>query len=370
MARPRKKSNQTLPINLYLGSNGHYKYRHPKTNKFHSMGTDRKKAVAAAKQINYTLLQEKDLVVKVTGNPTIFNTFLDQFENAIVPEKELAAATVKYYNFLLVRIRKELGKKIIHEISVQDISEFLDQFSAKLSNKYRGCLSLIFKHAIAKGLLPDNPAEKTLPRKIKKTRKRLSLKDYLAIYHHPKTPKWLQNAMDMGLQTLQRRKDLIEMKFSDIKEGYLYVIQSKTEKHGEAAHLRIKMGQSLHTVIERCRDQVLSPYIIHRQPDRKSQQNYHAKSKDHPTQITADYLTKAFAEIRDQLDLFKKIPMEDRPTFHEIRSLGIKLYEDQGIDAQALAGHKNRAMTDKYKEGHDIRWTEVCAELSVDVSNG
>ncbi|MES2142697.1 MAG: hypothetical protein V4471_07455 [Pseudomonadota bacterium] len=34
-----------------------------------------------------------------------------------------------------------------------------------------------------------------------------------------------------------------------------------------------------------------------------------------------------------------------RPTFHEIRSLGIKQYENRGIDAQALAGHKTRGLS-------------------------
>jgi hypothetical protein len=39
-------------------------------------------------------------------------------------------------------------------------------------------------------------------------------------------------------------------------------------------------------------------------------------------------------------DMYKS---QERPTFHEIRSLGIKLYEDAGVDAQALAGHTDRS---------------------------
>jgi integrase len=195
------------------------------------------------------------------------------------------------------------------------------------------------------------------------------LEEYYAIYHHQSTEPWLKNAMDLGLQTLQRRKDIVNMKFQDIKDGYLYVIQSKTEKHGEAAYLKIKIDDPLKKVVDRCRDNTLSPYLIHRKPDRESQQNYKAKGKKHYTQITADYLTKAFAATRDELEIFKKTPIENRPTFHEIRSLGIKLYEDQGIDAQALAGHKTRAMTDKYKEGHGTQWTEVSAGLKINSSD-
>jgi enterobacteria phage integrase len=121
-------------------------------------------------------------------------------------------------------------------------------------------------------------------------------------------------------------------------------------------------------VIDRCRDDMLSPYLIHRKPDRQNNQNYKAKEKKHYSQITVGYLTKTFASIRDKLDCFKNTPLEERPTFHEIRALGIKLYEDQGIDAQALAGHKSRVMTDKYKKGHEITWTEVVAGLKINHS--
>ena len=67
----------------------------------------------------------------------------------------------------------------------------------------------------------------------------------------------------------------------------------------------------------------------------------------------------------NQSGFFDNIPMNERPSFHEIRSLGIKLYEDQGIDAQKLAGHTDRKMTDKYKEGHEIEWTLVEANLDI-----
>jgi integrase len=305
----------------------------------------------------------RDLVAKVTGSNSciLFESFLDQFENKIMVENDLAEATTREYKNRLVHVRKHLGKKPIDEISVKEIADFMDLFPPKTSNKYRKFLMLVFKYAIGKGLCHDNPAEKTLACKTSKSRTRLSLEGFVAIYE--KAEQWLKNAMDIALQTLQRREDIVNIKRTDNKDGYLYVIQSKTKKHGEAAYLRIKVEEPLKEVINRCRDDLLSPYLIHRKPDRAHKQNYKAKSKKHYTQVTPGYLTKAFAEIRDQLELFKNIEKKKLPTFHEIRSLGIKLYEDQGIDAQELAGHKNRAMTDKYKEGHDISWTDVKAGL-------
>lgn len=147
----------------------------------------------------------------------------------------------------------------------------------------------------------------------------------------------------------------------------MYVIQSKTEKHGESVYLKIKITPTLESIINRCRDLIVSPYIIHRKPDRCSKQNYTADSKQHFSQITPDYLTKTFASIRDQLPEFKSVAAGERPSFHEIRSLGITLYEKNGINAQSLAGHKTRAMTDKYKEGHEPTWTAVEADLNLNL---
>ena len=76
-------------------------------------------------------------------------------------------------------------------------------------------------------------------------------------------------------------------------------------------------------------------------------------------------MTKHFSKARDQSNLFNDLPSQERPTFHEIRSLGIKLYEDAGVDAQALAGHTDRKMTEQYKIGHEVEWTLAEANLKI-----
>ena len=69
--------------------------------------------------------------------------------------------------------------------------------------------------------------------------------------------------------------------------------------------------------------------------------------------------------MRDDTGLFQADPPAARPTFHEIWSLGIALYENRGIDAQLLAGHTRRTMTEQYKSGHDQDWTNARALLNV-----
>ena len=71
-------------------------------------------------------------------------------------------------------------------------------------------------------------------------------------------------------------------------------------------------------------------------------------------------ITRKFKEVRDSLDIFERMTMKTRPTFHEIRALGIKQYKDSGIDPQELAGHSSEKMTNNYDSGHDeIRWVET-----------
>lgn len=365
MARRRKNRNQSLPPNLYLNMQNYYRYKRIDTGTWHNLGLDRAKAISAAKQLNSIIMVGRDLVEEVLGEKIIFNKFLDDFESITLPERKLSKHTLADYRNKLIYIRKGFGNKVIEEINVLNIADFLKEFPPTLSNRYRSLLIIIFKYAVAQGLCEENPAEKTIPKKLTKSRKRLTLFEFRQIYE--KADVWLKNAMDLALQTLQRREDILNIKFSDIKEGCLYIIQRKTQKHGESAYIKIKIEKPLQDVIDRCRSKILSPFLVHRLPQKLTPINERKNKEDyiHHTQVAPDYLTKAFSEIRDSLDIFSSIPSNERPTFHEIRSLGIKLYEDQGIDAQALAGHANREMTDKYKAGHEVNWTMAIGGLNI-----
>lgn len=227
----------------------------------------------------------------------------------------------------------------------------------------------VFKYAMAKGLRSDNPAEHTLKEVVVKQRQRLKLEEFKAIYRM--SPGWLQLAMELSLMTLQRVNEIAKMKFSDIKTEevanvgpveFLYVVQQKTEKHGVAAHLKIEVTQELKALIQRCRDDIASPYLIHRRPDKmpRHEKRVSMKTKTHYTQVTSEYISHQFSYYRDKVGEFDHLPKAQRPTYHEIRSLGIVLLENQGIDAQALAGHTSRKMTEYYKKGHDqVQWRTV-----------
>ena len=68
-------------------------------------------------------------------------------------------------------------------------------------------------------------------------------------------------------------------------------------------------------------------------------------------------MTAAFREARD-LTGINVAPDRTPPTYHELRSLGIRLYQQQGYNPQVLAGHKDAATT---ADSRGANWVDVAA---------
>ncbi len=79
-----------------------------------------------------------------------------------------------------------------------------------------------------------------------------------------KQHRYMGNAMLLALITGQRLGDIISaMKFSDIWDDHLHIIQEKTgTKLAIPLSLRSEqLNMSLREVVARCRDRVISPYL-------------------------------------------------------------------------------------------------------------
>lgn len=355
--RPRKKSNAGLPENLYPSSKAgrvSFVYRHPVKKTRHGMGTDRAKAIQAAKQLNSLLMPDNDLVSKVVGVVTI-DQHISWFEREIMPKRKYAAKTVELYKTKFNQIKAEIGaEKPVDEVTVKDIADAMERLTDRSAQQFRQVAVDLFRTAAGRGLIETNPAELTNKPVAEKTRQRLTREQFDAV--REAAPLWLQNAMDLAIITLQRREDIALMKFEQINkdEKALYVIQHKTKKH-DTGYLKISIGRELDAVLARCRDDIASPFLVHRDPARRIR-----REGLHWSQIRPEFITRAFKEITDELEIFESIPRTARPTFHEIRALGIKEYKDKGANPQLLAGHASAKMTKNYDAGHDeIRWIEA-----------
>ena len=96
------------------------------------------------------------------------------------------------------------------------------------------------------------------------------------------------------------------------------------------------------------------PYLIHCRPARMDRRDLAAKP--HPFAILPDYLTKQFRKWRDESGVYDHLQPRERPSFHDIRALGIMLYFKAGYPKEyimALAGHATEDMTNHYIDGHE-----------------
>lgn len=162
---------------------------------------------------------------------------------------------------------------------------------------------------------------------------------------------YMGNAMLLALVTGQRLGDISNMKYSDIWDDYLHVVQEKTgSKLAIPLSLRLNaIDWSLRDVVARCRDYAVSPYLIH---------FFRATSMaERGAQVKSNTITMNFSKARNKtnIDWGEGTPA----TFHEQRPLSERLYKEQGIDTRILLGHKTQNQTDRYHDDRGKNWTTV-----------
>lgn len=375
-ARPRTLLNRKLPPNLY--PNGKYwRYRNPITGVMTSINRPLEEAIKLARAANLKLaalvVDDGALLTLLTGDrlPTVKN-LLERFSKEWLKDKGYAPRTLEEIEFKLERYRLDLGERLIGQMDVLAMAEYLDNFSNNAYTKHRGLWVQIFAFAVAKGLAERNNAELTLVKKeAEKKRQRHTLEGLMKIVDADTTPPWLKRAIRLALASLQRREDIVTWlkTAADMEKNTLTVSPGKTQGYDNPIHLKITMGAALREVVgESLRSPIASPYLIHYKP--RSRRREQIEAKDHWTSVTPDYLTKEFSKARDAAHAYDHVAAGERPTFHEIRALGAWLYEQQKFPQeyiQALLGHADEKMTRHYQEGHDekkIEYVEVGAELA------
>ena len=327
----RKVEHNDLPKNLYWDG-GRFRYRNPQTGErtWLPTGTSKHEAVEAAIHLNAKLAPPVDIVAKILGTPD-FSKAADEWILR-VSESDKAANTKKQYS----AVHKVLCKTFagpITAITLRGIADFLDAQKPSMRNFYRLALVNIYGIAVAKGWVDENLPERTeKPRKPKRERPRLTLSQFHEI--RDKAPEWLVIAMDLALYSLQRQGDILRLTYDDVQDGYIHLIQQKT-----GAAIRIEVGPKLSSVITRSkRSNTHSRYIVHKRN----------KANPMKTSVSAYQIQEAWRRLQTE---------KPYPTFHEIRSLGITMYRDKGLDPQGLAGHATEGMTDSYDQ--EIRYQEV-----------
>lgn len=371
-ARPRK-NNIKVP-NLYpLFSRKvnkiYWRYKHPITGKFHSLGTNEAEAIAIATEANQRLAEQKtrqilaisDKIATSKGKAISAITWLDLYWK--IQEERLASGDIKTNTYKqkakpVALLKERVGMKIISAVNVRDIAQILDEYISggqpRMAQVIRSVLIDVFKEAQHAGEVPPgyNPALATKQPRRRITRQRLNQEEWQRIFDIADVNhKYMGNAMLLAIVTGQRLGDISRMKFTDIWDDHLHIEQEKTgSKIAIPLALRCDaVGWSLKEVVARCRDYAVSPYLVH---------FFRATSQaERGAQVSSNTLTTNFSKARDkaEIDWGDGTPA----TFHEQRSLSERLYKAQGINTKELLGHKSQQQTDRYHDDRGKDWTKV-----------
>lgn len=353
MGRRRNHDRRDLPPNLYIRNNGYYCYRDPRTGKEFGLGRDRRIAVTEAVQANIELFSTNDrktLLERITSDDVVtLHSWLDRYE-VIIAGRGLKQKTLTDYASKIRAIREKLHDLPLTDITTKQVAALLNGYVSEgksaTAKLIRSTLSDIFREAIAEGHISTNPVTATRAAKSEVKRARLTTDEYRRIYQAAVSlPGWVILAMDLAVVTGQRVGDLCEMRWEDIKGGYLYIEQRKTgAKLAIPTTLCINaLGISMEDTLSRCRELLGGATII-------------ASTRREP--LSSGTISRYFMRARKASGLsFAGEP----PTFHELRSLSARLYEKQvGKEfAQHLLGHKSDSMASQYRDDRGREWTKV-----------
>ncbi|HKK06539.1 MAG TPA: tyrosine-type recombinase/integrase [Gammaproteobacteria bacterium] len=405
MGRPRSAGRRDLPDNLIphqrttgAGAVIYWYWRDPRDGKEKTLKcpNDRATAIKRARELNAIVSREMaDRVVANLAAAPAHHALQGVAFSAYALHcltlwagRGLADNTLRSRRSLINAAIRALGDQPLPAIGVRELARLLkrytDQGKHRTAQSLRSTLIDLWAEAHGEGALPPqhpNPAKLTRRPKATVQRARLTLEAFATILQAANAlaehrGAWIANSHLLALVTGQRREDLAIAQFRrgrdwpaawdawqerrehpihpypHIHDDHLWLVQQKT-----GALVRIPLSLrlealdlSLGDIIERCRASgVASRYLIH----------HTAPFGNAPrgASVHADTISRAFADARSATEL--TWPGKTPPTYHEIRSLSERLYKAQGIDTQALLGHRHARMTETYHDPRQAEWITI-----------
>jgi integrase len=321
MGRTRK-SRKDLPERMYFKHNAYWYLG--KDNKWQRLGV----------KISEAYRGYADIVVQ-RENITLLKQVIEKYQKEVLPDK--AANTITNETTALERLKKVLGDKKPRDIKPSDIYQYMEK-RAMLNGKTQAnyekiVLSNLFNAAIKWGMTDTNPCKQVKKITIKANEKHnhyLTDDEFLLLYSNASP--FVQTVMDIAYLTGLRKGDILKIKFADIQEKELHVLTQKTK-----TKMVFQIEGDLAEVIKRARAlrrPVFSPFL------------FCAKTGKPMSRFNFD---------NQWQELKKKCGLGNADIhFHDIRAKALTDADRQGFNAQLMAGHATREMTDHYIKTQQI----------------
>lgn len=240
---------------------------------------------------------------------------------------------------------RRIGAILPHEIGavIGDIAKDHPVAAKRTLTELRDMLN----EAMLNGWIERNPAASVRPPRVRVARRRLSLAEFRAIHAWSvaNQPPWCARLFMLALVTGQRRGDLLAMRFADVWDGHLHVVQQKTgARLALPCALRLDaVGVSIGEAVEACRSYGRGPAADDALLIRKS-------TGDAPVPASASWRF----EVAREGALGQHRGDGAPASLHELRSLSEREYRERGVDTRTLLGHTRQEMTDLYNNSRGL----------------
>jgi integrase len=305
----KRKVRKELPDRIYHKHNAYYFY--PLGGKWTRLDSDFTKAMMKWAEI----VGEQKTANKM-------GEVMDRYMSEVAPT--MAKKTYKDNLQQIKPLKICFGEIAPKKIKPVDIFKYLDirRKTATAANLEKALLSCIFSKAIEWGIVESNPCKVVKKLKVKKRDRYITDEEFQKLCSMASP--FIKSVLELGYITGQRIGDLLDIRLTAIKEDGLHITQGKTGKK-----LDFELTAGLKMVIAEAksiRRPVQGMYLFY---SRKG------------TKYTYDGFSSIFYRLK------KKAGLPDIH-FHDIRAKATTDANAQGRDAQKLAGHESRTMTDHY----------------------
>lgn len=185
--------------------------------------------------------------MEIITTPTVAE-ILDRYQADCLPS--LAPRTARDYVRHLGHLKRWFGDRIASELKPKDFAPFLRIPPGKKGQVQRvrqlAVLSAAFTQAVSFWFILDHNVLRDVKRPKRPPRDRLiETHEFEAV--RSQAPLRVQLMMDLALRLGQRQGDLLDLKWSSIKNGYVHFQQAKTGKR-----LAIEITPDLKRIFGRC----------------------------------------------------------------------------------------------------------------------
>lgn len=311
MNRPRKKDRH-LPRGMYFKHGRHWRVI---AGRWHKLAVD-----LATALVDYGRLEPGS----GGGMPALIDRSLESLKPDLKPN------TYKQYRLAANKLKKIMGNFSPEQVKPKHIAAIKMQFrkTPNMANRYMTFLRGVFSFALDEGLIDSNPCIGVGRLEERKRGRYITDAEFLAA--RAVASPLVSAIMGVQFYSGQRIGDVLKIRQQDIGDEFLYVQQQKTGKR-----VNIKITSGLREALNAA--QTVSGTNI------RGLTLFHRRGRP----LTYDGIKYAYSAAIQA----SGVP-DMRP--NDMRAKSLTDANRQGKDAQKLAGHKTKEMTETYIREREV----------------